>query len=179
MDNNLKASVAESLETLRLPSYEEIPEIGLYLEQTVRYISECLSSLSNVTITSNMVGNYVKQGLIESPQKKCYSRDQIAYLLFIAVAKTVLSLEDVELLISIQKKSYDSRTAYEYFVREFQNVMNFVFGITDKLEKVGKEQSDEKTMLRNTIFAVSYKIYLDKCFDEIHRQMKGENSREE
>ena len=75
MDNNLKASVAESLETLRLPSYEEIPEIGLYLEQTVRYISECLSSLSNVTITSNMVGNYVKQGLIESPQKKCYSRD--------------------------------------------------------------------------------------------------------
>ena len=173
MDTNMKNELAKSLSTLRLPTYTEIPEIGLYLEQTVRYLTDCLSSLPGVTITSSMVGNYVKKGLIDNPVKKCYSRDQIAYLLFIAVAKNVLSLEDVELLINIQKRSYDNRTAYEYFVREFTNVMNYVFGITDTLEKVGKEQSDEKTMLRNTIIAVSYKIYLDKCFEEIHKHMKG------
>ena len=179
MDKNMKEELTKSLSTLRLPTYSDIPEIGLYLEQTVRYLTECLSALPGVTITSSMVGNYVKKGLIESPVKKCYSRDQIAYLLFIAVAKNVLSLEDVELLINIQKRSYDNRTAYEYFVREFTNVMNYVFGITDTIEKVGKEQSDEKTMLRNTIIAVSYKIYLDKCFEEIHKHIKGAESYEQ
>ncbi len=174
MDKILNSEIAKSLESMRLPSYEDLPDIGLYLEQTVRFLSDCLSPIPGVTITSSMVGNYVKKGLIESPQKKCYSRDQLAYLLFIAIAKNVLSLEDVELLINIQKRSYDNHTAYEYFVREFENVMEYVFGKSTELKKVGVEQSDEKTMLRNTIIAVSYKIYLDKCFDEIHRRMKGE-----
>ena len=135
------------------------------MEQTVRYISDCLSPLSSISITGSMVANYVKKDLIDNPVKKQYSREQIAYLIFIAVAKTVLSLEDIQLLIKLQKKTYTAQRAYEYFAREFINILYFVFGLKETLDEIGVDNTDEKTMLRNTIITVAHKIHLDKCFE--------------
>ena len=42
----------------RMPRYDELPNVGLYLEQTVKYINECLSPL-NIPVTSSMISNYV------------------------------------------------------------------------------------------------------------------------
>ena len=168
MKNDINERLAAAIRRFQLPDYESIPDVGLYLEQTTRFVAAYLAPLPNIAITSSMIGNYVKKGLIESPVKKMYSRDQIAYLLFIAVAKTVLSLEDIQLLIRLQKEAYTGKTAYEYFVREFTNVLHYVFGLKDALDAVGIETSHEKTMLRNTIITVAHKIYLDMCFAAIH-----------
>jgi len=172
MDQEMKNAIVESVRYFHLPSYESIPDVGLYLEQVTRYIAEYLAPLENITITNSMVGNYVKKGLIESPVKKLYTREQIAYLMFIAVAKTVLSLEDIQLLIRLKKQSYDSKTAYEYFCQEFINVLHVVFGLKENLEEVGVDNTDEKTMLRNTIITVAHKVYLDKFFAALHQKEK-------
>lgn len=166
--NNVNTRLAASIAQFQLPDYESIPDMGLYLEQTTRFVADYLAPLPNISITASMIGNYVKKGLIDSPVKKMYTRDQIAYLLFIAVAKTVLSLEDIQLLIRLQKATYGSKTAYEYFVRELTNILHYVFGLKDTLDAVGSETSHEKTMLRNTIITVAHKIYLDMCFAAIH-----------
>ena len=79
---------AASIENFRLPKYSEIPDVGLFLEQTTKYISQCLAPLGCVSLTSSMISNYVKMHLIESPVKRQYSREQIAYLIVIAIAKT-------------------------------------------------------------------------------------------
>ncbi|MBQ8869227.1 MAG: DUF1836 domain-containing protein [Oscillospiraceae bacterium] len=168
MERSINEKIAASIRDFKLPDYDTIPDVGLYLEQTVRFIAEYLEPLPSISITSSMVGNYVKKGLIANPVKKLYDREQIAYLIFIAVAKTVLSLEDIQLLINLQKQSYDSKTAYQYFVNEFINVLYYIFGLKDRLDEVGEKNSDEKTMLRNTIITVAHKIYLDKCFAAIH-----------
>ena len=164
MDQHTKNEIAASIRDFALPRYDALPDMGLYLEQTARYISEHLEPLPNISITGSMIGNYVKKGLIPSPVKKQYSRDQIAYLIFIAIAKTVLSLEDIQLLIQMQKKVYPERVAYEYFCQEFENILAFIFGLKDSLDEVGVDSSDEKTMLRNTIITVAHKVYLDKYF---------------
>lgn len=164
MEQSVKQAMAHSVEEFKLPKYEEIPDVGLYLEQTTKYISEFLKPMENISITGSMVSNYVKKGLIKNPVKKQYNREQIAFLIFIAVAKTVLSLEDIQLLIDLGIRSYSPQKAYGYFCREFENVLHFVFGFKDTLEEVGSENTDEKVMLRNTIITLAYKIYLDKCF---------------
>lgn len=164
MKEAVKEAITASIQTFNLPRYEEIPDMGLYLEQTVTYISDHLSCLQSISLTPSMVSNYVKQGLIEKPVKKLYRREQIAYLFFIATAKTVLSLEDIQTLIRLQRKTYDTETAYQYFCREFENILFFIFGLKNSVEEVGAERSDEKTFLRNTIITVAHKIYLDKCF---------------
>ena len=162
MEQLLKEAIKASVQNFRLPTYEEIPDVGLYLEQTAQYVADRLAPLQSVSITPSMVSNYVKQGLIESPVKKLYYRDQIAYLFFIAAAKTILSLEDVQTLIRLQKQTYDTKTAYRYFSQEFENILFFIFGLKDNLDTVGSENSDEKAMLRNTIITVAHKVYLNK-----------------
>ena len=164
MDLQTKDAIRASVKNFKLPDYTDIPDIGLYLDQTATYVAERLSPLQSFSITPSMISNYVKMGLIDKPEKKLYHRDQIAYLLFIAAAKSVLSLEDIQLLINLQKKTYTPAVAYQYFCMEFKNILFFIFGLKDAIEEVGVDTSDEKTMLRNTIIAVAHKVYLDKYF---------------
>ena len=163
MDQLTKDAIKASIQNFKLPTYEEIPDVGLYLEQTTQYVADRLAPLQSVSITPSMISNYVKQGLIESPVKKLYRRDQIAYLFFIATTKTVLTLEDIQVLIRLQSQTYDTKTAYRYFSQEFENILFFIFGLKDSLDVVGSETSDEKAMLRNTIITVAHKVYLNKC----------------
>ena len=170
MEQNLAEQVSARIKEFKLPGYDQIPDVGLYLEQTVRFIDEHLDPLPNVSITGSMVSNYVKKGLIPNPVKKLYDREQIAWLIFIAVAKSVLSLEDIGLLIELGKRTYPTPRAYEYFVQEFMNVLHYVFGLKDTLDNVGVDSTDEKVMLRNTIFTVALKSYLDCCFAVLHEE---------
>jgi len=159
----------QTIEEFRLPKYSEIPDVGLFLEQTTKYISKILEPLVGMTITSSMISNYVKKKLIESPAKKQYSREQIAYLIFITVAKTVLSLENIRLLIELQKKSYSSENAYEYFCREFEEILACVFEVKPVPEMRGKRNQEMKNMLRNTVITAAHKVYLETFFELLEK----------
>ena len=168
MENRTKEEIRSSVTDFSLPRYNDIPNVGLYLEQVVKYISEYLAPLGSFSLTSSMVSNYVKKGLVENPVKKQYNREQIAYIFFIAVAKNVLSMEDISLLFEMQHKTYEQKRAYDYFCSEFENVLDYVFGIKEHLDNIGTDNNDTKTMLRNTIIAVAYKVYLDKYLAALH-----------
>ena len=75
----------------------------------------------------------------------------------------------------MQKDSYDTEAAYEYFRDELLNVLDFVFGQKLVLEDVGQDSTDEKKMLRYTIIAISHKIYLERCFSAISRSKNLDN----
>ena len=49
----------EDISGFRLPRYEQIPDVGLYLEQTVRYVNSFLAPLGEVELTASMASNYV------------------------------------------------------------------------------------------------------------------------
>lgn len=165
-----KLEVEQKIRGFRLPKYDEIPDVGLYLEQTCRYVADFLAPLENVSITTSMISNYVKKGLIQKPVKKLYYRSHIVYIIFVAVAKTVLSLEDLQLFIAIQKRTYDEQTAYNYFREELENILQFIFGLKDQLDEVGRDHTEEKVILRNTIITVAHKIFLDQCFQILHKE---------
>ena len=164
MTNETKQSLAEGIRNFRMPRFEEIPNVGLYLEQTAKYVSEYLAPLQENAITSSMISNYVKKDLVDNPVKKQYSREQIAYLMFIALAKNVLSLDDLTRFIRLQKRTYTAKRAYDYFCAELENNLQYVFGLKAELDHVGMDSTDEKFMLRATVITVAHKIYLEKCF---------------
>lgn len=168
MNADAKDAIRRSIEHFSLPPYNEIPNVGLYLEQTSQYISEYLQPLGSYTLTGSMISNYVKQGLIDNPVKKRYYREQICYLIFITLVKSVIRMEDLGLFIGLQKRTYDTRVAYEYFREELQNVLMHIFGLKDTLDTVGVDSTDEKIMLRNTIITLAHKVYLDKFFACLH-----------
>ena len=167
MKQQTKEQIAASLRNFRLPRYNEIPNVGLYLEQATKYIGEYLSPLGEYTLTPSMISNYVKKGLIANPVKKQYGREQIAYLFFIAMAKSVLSLDALTGFIKLQQQTYTLPKAYDYFVEEFENLLQFTFELKDTMEMVGEDNTDEKRLLYTCIVAAVQKVYLEKCLEAI------------
>ena len=167
MNQETKQRIAQPLQDFHLPRYQEIPDVGLYLEQAAKYIGSCLAPLGDMALTGSMISNYVKKGLIASPVKKQYSRDQIAYLIFIAICKSVLSLDALDAFLRLQRQSYPLQRAYDYFVREFESLLLFTFELTDTADMFPETSSDGKRLLYTCIIAAVQKVYLEKYLEAL------------
>ncbi len=167
MENEIKKLLADSMRDFQLPRYAQLPDVGLYLEQTTQYINNYLAPLGCIEITGSMISNYVKKGLVSNPVKKQYCAEQIAHLICITVLKNVLSMENINALFLRQQKIYTNEVAYDYFCMELENILHFQFGLKNSVEEIGKTFSIEKQMLRSAIIAVSHIIYLNYCFDAL------------
>lgn len=159
-DTNIDTSF---IENFKMPRYNEIPNVGLYLEQVVKYVNECLEPL-DISITPSMLSNYVKKGYIDHPVKKQYYADQIAYTLFIIIAKQTLSMENVSTLFDFQKANYPIDIAYNFFCDELESMLHYIFELEDESPVVQKQEPFGRKTLRSVIIAISHIIYLNYCF---------------
>ena len=169
MKDSIKYKLSETIRSFRMPRYRELPNEGLYLEQTTQYINSILSSLG-IGLTSSMISNYVKKGIIASPIKKLYYAEQIAYLFYIAIAKNVLSMEHIIMLRKMQERSYPKEVAYDYLCDEFENVLFHVFGLKDTIEDIGQTKTNEKALFREVIISATNSIHLTCCFNAIQEE---------
>ena len=172
MDMEMKRRMAESIRGLRRPRYAEIPTVGLYLEQTIKYINSYLAPLGCLELTGSMVSNYVKKGLIPAPVKKQYFPEQICYLFFVALAKNLTSMENIDLLISVQRGTYTLPVAYDYMCGELENMLFYFFGLKNQPEELGETDSDEKNLLRGLIMSAANVIYLNNYIEYLRKQSK-------
>lgn len=134
-----------------LPTYDQIPNVGLYLEQVTKYLNEYLEPLGCAPLTGSMISNYVKKDLVKNPVKKQYGREHIARLLMIAVAKTVLSLEEIDQLLAGQPEGEES---YAGFCADFLGALE------------NARQRTAGTMLQDTMTAVAQRLVLEQRFLE-------------
>ena len=162
------------IEHFRMPRYREIPNIGLYLDQTVKYINVVLQPLGCIEATPSMVSNYVKKGYIAKPVKKQYNEQQIAYLLFIMVAKLVLSMDNIETLFRKQQETASVREVYDSFCESFEKTLRGVFGLEQDQDPqssartvpaVSGAEIDDVRLLRSVIMTASNAIYISHCFE--------------
>lgn len=172
MEHEIKIALADTMQGFHLPRYTDLPDVGLYLEQTVKYINQCLQQLGCIQVTSSMIRNYVKQGLAPHPVQKLYYPEQIGYLICVTILKQVAPLEHINQLFFRQKNVYSGQVAYDYFCSELENVLYYRFGLKDSVEPVGITSSIEKEMLSSAITAVSHIIYFNACFQQLSKQEK-------
>ncbi|MCR5108835.1 MAG: DUF1836 domain-containing protein [Lachnospiraceae bacterium] len=170
MDKSKINDLKKMAESFILPSYEDIPDVGLFLEQVVRYVAKYAEPTGIQPLTGSMISNYVKKKIISNPVKKMYDRDQIAYLLFIAFTKNVIQLEDMQMLFDIQKKDHDIKDAYKYFTDQLRDCIFNVFRVENRNTDTQKSETsdpdtvfDHRTLLKNICITVAHKIYLDSC----------------
>ena len=173
MKTLLSLRAAESVQNFHLPKYSQLPDMGLYLEQTTRYINQCLAPLCCPPVTSSMIRNYVKMGLVHNPIRKQYFADQICHLIAITILKTVIPLEHISLLFARQQLVYTDPVAYDYFCLELENILYYRFGLKEAMDDIGETASVEKEMLRSAIVAVSHVIFLNACMQELGEKSTG------
>ena len=90
----------ERLERERPVEWEAFPDIGLYMDQLISYMPRQLIHYGEgESLTSAMVNNYTKSGLVPRAAGKKYSRDHLAYLTAICILKQVMPAKDMALLL--------------------------------------------------------------------------------
>ena len=167
MEQKIDGAYPDSIRAFHLPEYDEIPDTGLYLDQAARYVSETLHPLPGAGVTGSMVSNYVKRNLLANPIRKQYGREQLAHLIFIAMAKSVLSIEDLRLLVQLQRSTCDSRAAYGYFRTELERALRCAVGSETELSLPGAQDSREKRILHTAIAAIAHKLCLNAQLDQL------------
>ena len=110
------------LEHYQLPTWEQIPDFGLYMEQVVQLLKQYLSYLppglkQSQTITSAAINNYVRTKMLPEPRKKKYYRVHIAYLIMICTLKQSLSLSMLQTLLPGNLPEEDVHRAYSSFAQ--------------------------------------------------------------
>ena len=175
MTDEARNLVKQAIRHFRLPTYEEITDVGLYLDQTTRYINEYMFPLSeDMAITSSMISNYVKRGLVTSPVHKQYSRDQIAVLICITMVKTILSLDNIYLLIHSDVEFNAPKDLYNLFRDDLNASLQEVFGNSEGVVRTNTLETDSMLLIHNLTIAIAYKIYIDVCCTAISKQMPME-----
>lgn len=165
----MNQSAKAKAERFRLPRYEELPDGGLYLEQTARYISDQLAPLQIAPVTGSMISNYVKKDLVDNPIKKQYFPDQIARLIFISAAKAVLSMEGIGVLLALQKRSFDNRRAYNSFCLELENAVACAFG-SEKDFDVPDGEDEGRELLRDVVIVLAHKAKLSRSIAQLRQE---------
>jgi len=111
------------LETQRLPRWQDLPDLDLYMDQvlelTARYM-ESWSPSDGKGLTAAMINNYVTAGALPKPVKKRYSRRHIARLLVICVLKSSLPIPVIRALLSEEMPDGSEETFYTAFCRTFE-----------------------------------------------------------
>lgn len=114
---------------IRLPRWEELPKIDLYIDQVVSLLNEWLDFLPKTeehVITKSMINNYVKHGIVEAPKKKKYTTKHLAYLMIVCIFKNVFSMSEISDMIRLQVHAYPLDKAYDYYIEDLEYCVSAV-----------------------------------------------------
>ncbi|MGN0981305.1 MAG: DUF1836 domain-containing protein [Candidatus Limivicinus sp.] len=91
-------SALEALAQRRLPAWEELPDLALYMDQVLSLTARYLPGGEDKALTAAMVNNYVKQKVLPPPVSKRYGRSHLAALLMLCILKSVMPIADIQRL---------------------------------------------------------------------------------
>jgi len=100
MDSMVKinewALTVQQMETVQ---WDKLPDIDLYMDQVLTYMDRQLALFQrneeSKLLTSSMINNYVKDGIIPRPEKKKYSKEHLALMMVVCMLKQVLPIQNI------------------------------------------------------------------------------------
>ncbi|MDR2547342.1 MAG: DUF1836 domain-containing protein [Lachnospiraceae bacterium] len=165
--------IIKNLSTLKYIRLEEIPNLGLYMEQVTSFMDKKLMKSprgqeEDKVLTKTMINNYTKNQLIPPPEGKKYSRDHILLLIFIYYYKGVLSIQDIQTLLTPLKEDffhidvdemvkkvndgYQSLDKKEASILDLGDIYQEIFELEREQMKVLKADIIEKFMISQKAF---------------------------
>lgn len=140
----------------RLPDWDELPKIKLYMDQVIGLITQYLGFFvfdpaEEKLLTPSMVNNYVKMRLLPPPVKKKYGRKHIALLIMICTFKQSLSMAAVEQMLPPDDED-EIRADYERFVASHKRLaLYFIKQVKSVAEPIYDETCDTGTEVNDLV----------------------------
>jgi len=122
MENTTRQALGSyfgALENKTPVEWEQLPDLGLYLDQVITFLERQLDFFrmpgDEGQITSSMINNYAKSGLVPRTVGKKYGQEHLALLLSVFALKQVLSVQDMAGLLGNLKGADETREFYARF----------------------------------------------------------------
>lgn len=123
----------------RLPRWEELPDLDLYMDQVESLVNRYLEyHTKEKMLTRSMVNNYVKFKVMPAPVKKKYNREHLAYLIVICLLKQVMPLSSVSEVL----RAGIASDGVEGFYRKFCTINDHVVEASISQARRSAEQGD-------------------------------------
>ena len=156
----------EILAGFHCPRWSELPAIPLYMDQVIIVLEDSIGIFAGPgekVVTSSMINNYVKQRLLNAPEKKRYARKHLAALIVISIMKKVLAMQEINHLIKICRRVYGVEKAYDLFCEKLEAYLAQVFTKAPVPEAVAVEGRDPETdrMMDTALQALAWKLQLE------------------
>lgn len=143
------------LEEERPTNWEQLPDIALYMDQVISYLPRQQIQFDGAeSMTSAMVNNYIKDGLLPRAEGKRYGRTHLAYLTAISDLKQVLSVKDMAALISAGNLGREPEVVYTAFQEELDAALQ------DTARRIPQEAAPEE--LPRLALALALRSYADR-----------------
>ncbi len=115
----------ERMEHERPAQWHELPDIALYMDQIIAYMPRQLIHFDDrEALTSAMVNNYIKDGLVPRASGKRYGPIHLGYLTAVCALKRVLSVRDIGILLRAgEERSPEPEELYGYFCRALDRAL--------------------------------------------------------
>ncbi len=145
----------QRLETERPAAWAEMPDIALYMDQVISYLPrQHIRFDEGEGMTSAMVNNYIKEGLLPRADGKRYSRIHLGYLTAISAMKQVLSVRDMGTLIRAGEEGKNPEELYGVFLKQLDEAL------TDTAQRVVQEAGPEE--LPKLALELALRSYADR-----------------
>lgn len=145
----------ERLSRERPAPWEALPDLALYMDQLISYMPRQLIHFEeSENLTSAMVNNYIKDGLLPRAEGKRYSRVHLAYLTAICALKQVLSVKEMKTLIQCGTEGREMEPLYGYFRQELDQAL-------DETAR-GLEEELPREELPHLALGLALRSYVDK-----------------
>ena len=161
------------MESQRPAEWEALPDLNLYMDQVIGYMPRQLIQYGEgERLTSAMVNNYIKDGLLPRAEGKRYGKSHLASLTAICALKQVLPVRDAGLLAS-KSSDGEPREGYERFCRELNRALQ------DTAEQL--EETCPREELSQLALTLALRSYADKLacqrIIELIRAEQGESEK--
>jgi len=114
------------MEQERPCAWEDLPDIALYMDQLISYMPRQLIRFDQSSpLTSAMVNNYIKDGLVPRAEGKRYGPEHLGYLTAVVALKQILSVRDIGVLIQAGRKTGKTPPElYAYFCNALDRALS-------------------------------------------------------
>lgn len=154
-----KQQVAEKLNrwehflaSYRLPEWDELPQIDLYLDQVIALVNRYLGFFvydptEEKLLTPSMVNNYVKLRLVPAPVRKKYGRKHIALLLMVCTFKQSVSMAAMSEMLPPD----DEERIHQEYVRYTASFLRISRYVVQQAKESAAPIYDEKSDTGNEV----------------------------
>ena len=168
----------QRLRTQRPVAWEQLPDFALYMDQVLSYMDrQVIRFDEDDGLTSAMVNNYTKSGLVPRAAGKKYNREHLAYLTAICVPKRVMSTRDMDLLIKQELQGERSvADGYAAFCESLDKALNIT---ADEMELYLDESTLADAAIHFALLSYAAGVASNRYVSLLRQQQEAEGAETE